>query len=183
MKVSELNDRRLCRDGRLESAEYQGSLDYKRGDVQFWKRLVSANQKTALLIGVHDKTKRILELHLVINGARFPLKSRTYAKMIMELKRILSLPEKSLDAQRSAAHNKTWKYSYKQLCKYRKAYPEHWPQGDEEYPLGYNLGHWCSTQRGACRRNTLTPEHKRLLERIRFPFNPQAKCSFRAQDL
>ncbi len=65
-----------------------------------------------------------------------------------------------------------WQEQYNYLKEYRKTYPDRWPAQKEEYPIGNNLGKWCSRQRAAYTRHELSHERIQLFEAIGFMWDP-----------
>ncbi len=62
----------------------------------------------------------------------------------------------------------SWRVNYNHLQEYRKTHPDTWPALREEYPVGNNLGSWCSHQRTAYTQQKLSHERIQLLEDIGF---------------
>ncbi len=65
-----------------------------------------------------------------------------------------------------------WQEQYTYLQEYRTIHPDTWPQDSEEYPVGNNLGSWCSTQRVKYTKQELSHERIQLLEKIGFMWDP-----------
>ena len=63
---------------------------------------------------------------------------------------------------------KPWLSQYETLLEFRKKYPDHWPAQKEEFPKGNNLGNWCNSQQHRFRKNKLSQERIRLLNKIGF---------------
>jgi len=66
-----------------------------------------------------------------------------------------------------------WNFQYENLLTFRKEYPERWPTQFEEYPVGNQIGSWCSIQRTRFSKKKLEKDRFELLAKIGFPFDLQ----------
>ncbi len=61
-----------------------------------------------------------------------------------------------------------WQEQYNYVQEYRTIHPDTWPAQKEEYPVGNNVGSWCSTQRIKYNKKELSHERIQLLEDVGF---------------
>lgn len=67
---------------------------------------------------------------------------------------------------------RSWDYMYGLLLEFRKKHPDQWPEARGEFPKGNRLGGWCNNQRKSYKTNQLSKERIRVLEKIRFEWDP-----------
>ena len=65
-----------------------------------------------------------------------------------------------------------WQNQYLNLQEFRKKYPSRWPNKRSEVFHEKQLGFWCTNQRKAFHKKVLTKERTKLLNKIRFSWDP-----------